>query len=320
MSYAFNHEETLEDGVRRIALELLDDSREQLSDPGDKLEDAVHTSRKNFKKMRALIRLIRDTLGKKTYKKENVFFRNLGRELAPVRDAHVLIDTLQDLKNYCTDEWVVDNISVIRWEMEKTLNDKHLDDGEIEKRLENVRNGLDESYQRIASWPEIPHAFNSLSNGLERVYRRGYNGFHKSYENPDTDTLHDWRKRVKYLWYHTRLTNIYWPVMLEPYGEELHHLADLLGDDHDLAILKQALLKEDIPFTLREPVSRLLSCLNRRRQYLQEHAFIVAQRIYAHEPASFITWYQAMWNAYQKLDSRQMESENPGHENSADAG
>lgn len=300
MAYALYDNETLEDGIRRIALELLDTGREALTEPVDDDEDSIHTARKQFKKMRGLIRLVRDTIGKKKYRQENVFFRDLGRELSPVRDSHAIIESLMKLKEHCSDDWVLDNFSVIKWELEKHLNESHQTQEQLQNRKKKVREKLEKSYQRVANWPEIPHAFGSLEGGLFRVYQRGYNDFHQSYENPTTENLHDWRKRTKYLWYHYRLTGMLWPAVFEPLGEEVHKLSDYLGDDHDLAVLKDALRSDQLPFTLREPVSRLVTCLNNRRQKLQEQAFIAGRRIYALEPNDHIAWLRSCWEAHQQ--------------------
>lgn len=51
--------------------------------------EAVHDARKRFKKIRALLRLVRDQLGEDVYQSENACFRALGRRLSDVRDAQV---------------------------------------------------------------------------------------------------------------------------------------------------------------------------------------------------------------------------------------
>ena len=51
------------------------------------------------------------------------------------------------------------------------------------------------------------------------------------------ESLHEWRKRVKHLWYHHTLLRSLWPPVMEVTGDEAHALSDHLGDDHDLAVL-----------------------------------------------------------------------------------
>ena len=42
---------------------------------------------------------------------------------------------------------------------------------------------------------------------------------------------------MKELWYHARLLEEAWPRMLKAQANEAHNLSDVLGDDHDLAVL-----------------------------------------------------------------------------------
>ena len=57
----------------------------------------MHEARKDMKKLRALLRLARGELGEDTFRRENACFRDAGRELAGVRDADVMLDTLTSL-------------------------------------------------------------------------------------------------------------------------------------------------------------------------------------------------------------------------------
>lgn len=84
--------------MRRIARGQIDLAVELLeSADGCELDEAIHESRKAFKRVRALVCLARDALGDETYRRENETFRDAGRALASVRDARVMVDTLEDL-------------------------------------------------------------------------------------------------------------------------------------------------------------------------------------------------------------------------------
>lgn len=85
-------------------------------------------------------------------------------------------------------------------------------------------------------------SFRALRGGLKRTYRRGRTGRKRAFAAPTTERLHEWRKRVKYHWYHVRLLQNVWPEPMKVRRRELKVLADLLGDDHDLAVLRQLLL------------------------------------------------------------------------------
>ena len=59
---------------------------------------AVHEARKDVKKLRALLRLVRSTTSGRVRRRENEALRDVGRSLSGVRDADVMLATLADLE------------------------------------------------------------------------------------------------------------------------------------------------------------------------------------------------------------------------------
>src|SRR5262245_56233503 len=88
--------EALGHAVRRAARREIEDLLAQLK-AGPRHRTAVHEARKSSKKVRALIRLVRDAIGEKRYRRANQTLRDAVRPLAPVRDAEVLVHTLDQL-------------------------------------------------------------------------------------------------------------------------------------------------------------------------------------------------------------------------------
>jgi len=60
------------------------------------LEEAIHEARKGLKKCRAVLRLARSSIGP-VYGEGNSQLRDIGRSLSEVRDAPVLVSTLDEL-------------------------------------------------------------------------------------------------------------------------------------------------------------------------------------------------------------------------------
>ncbi|MCA9972461.1 MAG: hypothetical protein KC425_19705, partial [Anaerolineales bacterium] len=70
MSYRLHPDERLPAGLARITYEQIDDALDYLRDPDD-VDEAVHESRKLFKKVRGLLRLVRLELGEPVLKRKN---------------------------------------------------------------------------------------------------------------------------------------------------------------------------------------------------------------------------------------------------------
>jgi hypothetical protein len=101
--------------------------------------------------------------------------------------------------------------------------------------------------------------------------------------------LHAWRKRAKDLWYHQRLLAPAWPDVLGAQAEAAHTLTELLGDDHDLAVLATCLSGNTPPLPPVVDADRaaLLALVEHRSHELRAAATHLGHRIYAESPKAF---------------------------------
>ena len=98
MAYRFKHGESVAEGVRRVAREQIESATECLQDnTGAADGEKVHEARKAIKKVRALLRLVRPSLGR-TYSAENRRLRDAGRKLSKLRDAAALIEVFDEFQ------------------------------------------------------------------------------------------------------------------------------------------------------------------------------------------------------------------------------
>src|SRR5215469_8691472 len=95
-SYHFKAHEKIPDGVKRIILEQIDWASYCLT-TGTEIDAAIHDSRVCFKKIRAVLRLVREEIGDRDFRAENARYRDAGRRLSAVRDSAVAIDTFDRL-------------------------------------------------------------------------------------------------------------------------------------------------------------------------------------------------------------------------------
>lgn len=296
MAYRIKTNETPEAGVKRIALEQLQRARNHLQDRDDP-DAAIHDARKRFKKIRAVARLVRDEIGSDIYHASNTTFRDAGRRLAPARDGQVLIETLDHLREHYRGVLVSDAFAAIR----RQLHNRHAaaltaiaDEGTVDQ----VLAALEPAAEAIREWPITAADFAAFDAGLHRVYKRGRKAMKAAHAAPTAEKLHEWRKRVKYLWYHLRILRPAWPAVLADMADALHDLSNLLGDDHDLAVLHAALCEDDTLRADDATLHALLGLATERRNELQRQAWPLGQRLYAEPPDDFTERIAAYWDAW----------------------
>lgn len=298
MSYRLEAGEPVADGIRRIINEQIDQALESLTEQTETDPDeAIHDARKRFKKVRAVLRLVRDEIGEDVYQSQNVYYRDLGRMLSAVRDSAVMVETVEDLREHYApilqDGAFSSTVAAFR--------NHHQALAEQVFRQKNVPVQVAESLKdnrfRIDALPIQSDDFSAFEDGLERVYKRGYKGFDNAYDDPTAENFHEWRKRVKYLWYHARILRPLWPDPFAEWADEIHDLADYLGDEHDLAELRERLWEGGETLTPDHERQVLLQLVEQRRAELQQAAEPLGTRIYAEDPEDFTYRIATYWDA-----------------------
>ncbi|NIS31706.1 MAG: CHAD domain-containing protein, partial [Actinobacteria bacterium] len=101
---------------------------------------------------------------------------------------------------------------------------------------------------RCAAYP-IAHAvrddFAAIAPGIARVYRRGHRAHRRARETRDVHDLHEWRKRVKYLRHQMEALQPLQPTLLGAQATLLDELGELLGIDHDHAVLAETVMAHE---------------------------------------------------------------------------
>ncbi len=279
MSYRLYFNESLIEELRRIA-------REQLSRALAELDSlpapqAIHQARKRCKKLRALLRLARPGMPG-TFATENSFFRDAANGLSDLRDTAVLIQTYDKLLDSFADEIERRPFGPTR----RHLTERHqaLAREDSTDRIQTFRDALQTSLNRIERWTIDGDPVEALLEGEQKNYLRGRHALTGAFESDDPEAFHDWRKRVKDYGYHTQLFRELWKPVLQTRRRELDLLGELLGDDHDLAVLRTTLLDDSATFGSQEDLAPFLALLIRRQHQLRSMSRKLGRRLYAETP------------------------------------
>jgi CHAD domain-containing protein len=295
-AYRLQGGEYVPDGMRRIPRGQLDAGIDELKgQPNRKLDEAVHETRKRLKRLRASLRLERFALGDETYRRENTVLRDLGKRLSAPRDALVLIETLDALRERFADELPPDQFGPLRKQLEQSHKRAVTTLRRDQATIDAVRAELEEARVRSASWTYDSDGFDALRPGLQRIYRRGRRSMHAAADEPSDEHLHEWRKRAKDLWHALQILSAAAPKRMKARAKRAHRLSDLLGDDHDLAVLREHVAHANVAFEQGATRTALLAVIDRRRAALQREALKLGARIYGRRPKSFARSVERGW-------------------------
>jgi CYTH domain-containing protein/CHAD domain-containing protein len=292
-SYRLELDETAADGLQRVAAARARKARKRLGEVESEGAVAIHGARKDLKKLRAVLRLLRAELGERSYRSQNRRYRDAGRLLSDTRDAEVKVETLADLQQRFGAEFPSAAAEHWRRDLERERYAVSADaGGEVGARIERAAAEIDSGREEIAAWDLGKDSWKLVEPGVLKAYAEGREALAEVREDPCAEHVHEWRKRVKDLWYQLRLLRELWPEVLGETADQAHDLADQLGDHHDLQVLAEDLATRDTvePEALRELIGR-------RQEELLARAVATGERLYAEKPKAFGKRIKAYWKA-----------------------
>jgi CHAD domain-containing protein len=297
MSFKLKQGERIDQGVRRIVCKRIESALAAMRGKTRNLGDAsVHDARKRFKEIRGALRLVRDELGEKQFRRENETFRDAGRPLSALRDAKVLVDTLDGLIAHFNGRVKPAGFASLRRILLARRRAKRTEVLERDHAVSKIVKSIRQAKKRVDDWPLRHGGWRAIEPGVKQVYGQGRRAMRRAMSDPCDETLHEWRKRGKDLRYQMELLEEVWPETMRTLAEQAHHLTDILGEDHDLAVLRATMQEEDISKT---PVDGelLVALIDERRCALQREACELGEKLYREHGKTFVGRLKGYWKA-----------------------
>lgn len=294
MGYKLGRKETVQQSVRRVGREQIDKALADIDDPGLDRHEAIHQVRKRCKKLRGLVRLVRPALGK-SYKRENARFRDIAGNLAGMRDEQSMVEAFErvlatlDDKEQSRFEPVLDRLCQRR--------DTAASEEDPEALLAEAREALEKARGATSRWKLETTGFRAVQ-GFNKTYKRGRKAAKTAFESGTAGDFHEWRKRAKYHNNHLQLLGPLWPRVNKAWRKESKALADILGDDHDLALLDILLDSEGENLATDNARQSLKTVIHKEQQRLRGEAWEIGQRIYAEKPKALKKRWKHYWHSW----------------------
>jgi CHAD domain-containing protein len=296
VAYRLKLGEQVPAGVKRIVREEIKAAVRQLTGAGRADRDeAIHEARKNMKKIRGLLRLMRPELGE-TYRRENSFFREAGLQLSQFRDAGAMIETFDALRRKYRSELVRGRLAAIRRGLVARKQEAE-QQGNIQQALNRTAAALRRSGKRVETWPLAADGFAAIAPGFEATYRRGRQALAHARKHPLPENYHEWRKRVKDHWYHVRLLEGVWDGTMPAYERRLKDLETWLGEDHNLVVLREKAMAEPDLYGGESEIALFVRLADEYRKELRGNALALGAQFYGQKPRQLTRRIGQMWDA-----------------------
>lgn len=247
-------------------------------------DEQIHTARKHMKAARATLRLLRPVLSAAAYRAANRTLRDAARALSAARDDTVLLKILGALARRTKGCGKRRALAAFRDRLQRDARRRR--DQLAARGLRASAARLHRALTQLDSWPAPPEEWQPVYASLCDTYRKGRSCARRNEQRASGSTLHEWRKRAKYLRSQLEVIAPVQHASVEAMAAKLHKLSDHLGDEHDLAVLGE-LVQRRAPQMGRKAQSALQKQIDKRRRKMRKRALAVGLPIYAEKPGQF---------------------------------
>lgn len=291
MGYVLNADIPLGASLVRVVRAQVSKARRTLSDHERSSTERVHETRKALKRARAALKLAGPSLSNEGQALATEL-RDLGHDLGSVRDRDVVRDTLARLTG--------DEVSF--QEARERLAGKAAKKKNTETSVDHIHThaevqaslaGLEE---RLGTWT-LAVDTSTVAECMKRRHRQAKRAMARALDEPTAERLHTWRKQIKVYGHGARLLGKTWSAVFGPDVRRLDALAEVLGNERDLALVEDALKR--VRDAWREPrVALALQALIREeREALWRRAKVLGKDTLAPKPRRLRHHLDALWLA-----------------------
>jgi CHAD domain-containing protein len=303
MSFKVKRKEAIPESIARIARKCVEKALESCAK--EELE-AIHATRKQIKRLRALLRLTRRQAGNKEVEQILDCLREAAEYLAPPRDAHVQAQALEQLLGRKRRAKSTERLSATRAELGRDCREEaaRFREQKSAREVHAILKKIPAKFKKLHFKHE---GWSAIGPGVKTSYQAARKARGRAVREPSSENFHEWRKRVKDLLYNVELLEPIWPEQMCALAGELDTLGELLGDDHDLHMLGQTVIKKSVKPDVDAETSELFALIDPRQKELREKAFKLGSRILQEKPSDFCDRLHGYWKLWKKKQLKRPE-------------
>jgi hypothetical protein len=243
--------------------------------------------------LRALLALIRPGLPDPVFDNLTDRLRAIALGLAPARDAHALIDAIDKLGTENSSDGATTPTQSLRaWLMKRRdAAERNLEGTAVSDALRALA-ALKPAVAGLAIYPDD---FKVVAEGLQLRYKAARKAFAEAFATGHDEDFHEWRKGVQHHWRHMQLLAPSWPAVLNARVEDSRALSQILGDDHDIALLSRLISTPTMVFGTPDDTESFLRRCRKRQKALRREAETRGERLFAERPRAFVEHVEDHW-------------------------
>lgn len=283
MVSGFRKKQSVRENARRIGCRRIQKILRTLK--GGHSAKGIHNARKGVKELRALLRLVRCGMAREDYRRFVTRLRKISSSLSASRDAHVMLAAFNKLAAKAGEDLASKSRRQIK---QRLVAACRKEDAGIEHPGKTLNVVLQQTRQAFETMELRGSGWDVIGTGLKKSYRNGRRALSRACESGIATDYHEWRKRVKDLFYQGGLLAKMSPKRLKKLTIDLEKIGDCLGEDHDLCLLLESpALSGRGKDGSGDPLAAFRALAENRQQDLRAQAVKLGRMIYKEKPSAF---------------------------------
>ena len=290
---------SLEESLKGVLNGRISFIEEQIRHQKD-VHKIIHETRRTTKRIRAVLHLIRDETGYGHFYRENTFYRDLARRMAPARDQYVLRESIIQMEGAIRESSSDEEFNDLNEYLSNRVDQELYRFNEAQDGFVRIQEELSQARLRVENYCQLRNSFKSVKQGIHRMYERGRKYLRKVEKRFNMEEFHEYRKCSKYLQYQMEIIQPLFPKLMKGYTKTINKHTELLGVARDMDRLEQYL--QSTPSHLLSPSLKeeLICHLGAQRDTMRARLLSKSGLIYAEKPNQFIKRIHTYWNQYYK--------------------
>ncbi|MBY3066981.1 CHAD domain-containing protein [Rhizobium laguerreae] len=297
MAYRIRPDADFTKTFRSVATEQLERAVTILEERPDGAHEAIHSFRKNLKRLRSLYRLVAREVPD-FQAQENARLRDTARSLSAIRDAAALIGTAEYLQHAARGKEESEALGRIVTILEGRRDWMVQAESGLEQRLAETSDVLKEAITALDAVSfDGGNRKNArmLAKSWRRTARKAKTALAACHGEATADVFHDLRKRTyDYRLYHALLRDV-WPGAMKAKRDAAKELVEDLGHIHDLTVLSELVEAEPQLFTCNDDLAHLLDIIIFRQQEDRRQALVKAEAVFADDADEEAQRIELLW-------------------------
>jgi CHAD domain-containing protein len=263
--------------------------------------DVIHECRRTTKRIRSVLRLIRDEIGYSHYFRENGFYRDISRRMTELRDSYVLLQNVEMMEDKHPEVLKAIEYQVLKEELSGHLGAHMTFFMQSAGGFDAILLELDQGRDRIDQFCQLRNGFISIRRGIRRVYGKGRRSLSRIKDQFSMDEFHEYRKSTKYLHYQMELLQPVYPKLMKAYADTITKHAEHLGEARDCDRLE--IYMKNIPRGMISATGKrkFLHIVTEHKASLMAKIYSRSDLIYAETAKKFTLRIKSYWTHHHRL-------------------